>query len=212
MMPFRYSAFLSYRHPKGSLAARFVASLYDSLAAELELLVPEPMFFDQYAFKDKEFSDQALAEALCTSVCMIFVYSPVLYDEERPYCAIEYNAMKILEKHRLEALPPDERRYGLILPIILRGREMVPAEIWEQRQCLDFSGYLGSHSLKRRSDYAQRVRGLADYIARRCEVFRALPHDLFSEDESFALPDREEVIRWIHQNKPGAPKLPPFSS
>jgi hypothetical protein len=145
-MPFRYSAFLSYRHPKGDLAAGFVTSLYESLAA------------------------------------------------------------KFLEKYRLEALPVEERQHGLIIPIILRGLESVPAEL-QDRQSVDFSNFLSTHSLRRRSDYARQVSQLADYIASRCEVFRALPRDLFAEAKSFALPDKNAVIQWIHQNRPGTPEL-----
>jgi hypothetical protein len=199
-MPFRYSAFLSYRHSEGSLAGRFVSGLYDLLSEELELLVPEPVFFDQRAFKDKPFSEQALAEALCESVCMIVVFSPVLFDEQRPYPALEYTAMLTLEAKRLQILPPEDLRQGLIIPIILRGRESIPAEMLNNRIFYNFSDYYSSTNLKRRSDYAKRISQIARYIAQRCEIYRALP-EAFNDASSFCLPEREHVIHMIRGSR-----------
>lgn len=103
-MPFQYACFISYRHGQRKLAERIINDLYETLSGELELLRDEQVFLDRERLRGGYFYNEALAEALCHSACMIVVFTPTYFSRNHTYCAREYKAMEELEKKRLRLL------------------------------------------------------------------------------------------------------------
>src|SRR6267143_1162323 len=114
-MPLRNSCFISFRHGQQPLTQRFVSDLYEGLKAELEALLGREIgiFIDQERLGGGDFFNEAIAEHLCESACLVMVYTPPYFDREHTYCAREYKGMIEIEKTRLQLLPegPD-RTHG----------------------------------------------------------------------------------------------------
>jgi hypothetical protein len=156
-----------------------VRGFYETLAWELELLVPEPVFIDvnelaaQQTVFEKDVNGRALAtalkDALVSSACMVFIYSPVLFNPHKTWCAVEYLAMSYIEKLRSEKSP---LLHSLVVPVVLRGSHDLPAEVISRRY-VDFSNYLGSSSVKRRADFQRTILELANYLTGCCAAARA---------------------------------------
>jgi hypothetical protein len=183
-MPFQYACFISYR-------------LHIALADEIAAWFgpdPERVFLDKRSLDGGDFLDPALANALYRSVCMVIVYSPCYFDRQHTYCAREYKAMLGLEKSRLECLPEDERRHGLIIPVAYRGYDCLPPEL-KSRLCLNLEP--DSISIGEHPDYRRKVKTMADYIVQRCKAFCTLDDDICCDSESFKLPGDEEIRPWL---------------
>ncbi len=118
---FKYACFISYSHGEEALVKNFIDQFKAALKAYLEPWMDEEVFVDVDRLKAGFKYNEALAEAICQSVCMIVVYSPVY--ERRPYCGREYEAMERLEKQRLAHLAGAAGAgfNGLIIPVVLRG-------------------------------------------------------------------------------------------
>ncbi len=199
-MPFRYSCFISFRHGQGELAPGFIKQLFQALSNEIETLIDDlPVYVDWKNLRAGDFYNPALARALCESVCMIVVYTPVYFSHSHTYCAREYRAMQDLEQRRLALLPNvQERQHGLIIPIILRGPDRLPAELRHQRHFYDFSNItLASTELSRHPEYAPLIRTIAEYIAERYHSLRGLTNNSMQECDQFALPDEAEIRPWL---------------
>lgn len=194
MPRFKHACFLSYRHGQQSIKERFIRQLHDGLAAELELLRQERVYVDYERLSGGQFLDPNIARALADSACMIAVYHPTYFDPEHLYCAREYLAMLTLEENRLDALGPGaERENGLIIPIILRGSETLPAEIAKRRIYHDFSKVLLGDVDAGIKGHAAQLRGIAQYIDGRCRALESVRAD----SVSLQLPDDQTVREWI---------------
>jgi len=199
-MPFQHACFISYRHGQGMLAERIINELYKTLSAEIELLRDETVYLDQDRLRGGDFHNDAIAEALCRSVCMIVVFSPIYFSKRHTYCAREYKAMEQLEARRLESLGDAvDRNRGLIIPIVFRGWDYRPPEIKDRRQCHKFDEFLLSDvEIWRHPHYARKIKEIAEYICDRCRMFDALP-EAFDECEDFTLPPDEEIGEWLEE-------------
>jgi hypothetical protein len=132
---------------------------------------------------------------------MIAVLMPTYFDHEKTYCTREYMAMERLEKRRLQQLgamgAADE---GLIIPVVVRGFSDVPGIVRNKRQCHDLTGYsLIDPDLSSNSQYAQRIRGIAEYIHQQCKRLAGLPQDLENCDE-FTVPSEKVSRAWLKKN------------
>jgi hypothetical protein len=200
-MPFEYACFISYRHGQRKLVQRIVNDLYDALCSELEAQFGrDAVYLDRDRLQGGDFYNEALATALCQSVCMIVVFTPAYFDHEHTYCTREYKAMERLETERLRLLPPAYRKHGLIIPIVFRGEKYFPQELKESRQYHNFGDFLlCDPEIWRHPHYASKIKEIADYIADRCSEFRALARqdDPCSCCEEFTLPTEEEISPWL---------------
>src|SRR5262249_35583701 len=160
---FKYSCFISYRHGQRQVAERILSELYESLSGEIELWLSEEVYLDRQRLKGGDYFEEGLSQALCHSVCMIVLYTPVYFDRHHLYCAREYKAMENLERDRLHSLGTQSlSTHGLIIPIICRGKEYLPHEIASTRHYYDFEKYyLGYHNNKARSDWIQAIQTIS---------------------------------------------------
>src|SRR5688572_10566725 len=140
---FKHSCILSYRHGQHAIKERCIRELHDGLAAELELLREEDIYVDYERLKGGQFIDANLGRAIYESACMVMVYHPTYFDLDHTYCAREYRAMVALEQQRLPLLADSrDRGQGLIIPVILRGKDTLPDEIANHRFYEDFSKFM----------------------------------------------------------------------
>ena len=81
-MPIKYACFISYRHGQRKLAERIINDLTEALASELEAWLEEEMYVDRERLKGGDFYNEALAKALCESVCMIMIFTPTYFSAD----------------------------------------------------------------------------------------------------------------------------------
>jgi hypothetical protein len=210
-MSFEHACFISYRHHEQSqLAERFILDLSGALRNELVLMMEEDIFFDRERMQGGTFFNPALANALCKSVCMIVVYTPTYFSRLHTYCAREYRAMEKLEEARLSRLKGQlGRETGLIIPVILRGQELLPETIRAQRQYYTFERfYLSSRELARNRQFEDRVRELASVIHARKRTLAPWADELTCDCHSFTFPTEEEVHPWLENLIPSTHDFP----
>jgi TIR domain len=203
-MGYKYSCFISYQR-QNDLVDKFVKDFRGLLSAEVNPFIGDKLdvFNDASWLMGGESFDKRLAVAMCESVCMVAVYTPTYFSQKSIYSASEYFNMERLEKERLKLLPPKQRAHGLIIPIVLRGADMMPPQIKTSRAFYDFSDYFFSdQQLSGRPEYHRQVREIAKYIADCYETLRGLPELPGGDCKSFKFSDPDEVISWM--NKIGA--------
>lgn len=201
-MPFRYACFVSYRHGQQPALKDLVRRFHDSLAGELELwLGPDlPVYVDEERLKAGHLYNEALAADLCKSVCMIMLFTPTYFDRVHRYCAREYHGMLTLERQRLALLDPEQRQYGLIIPIVFRGESFLPAEIVDRRNHRNFENYtLESRDPSRRGDYRKEIKKVAEYIMGRHAAMDPFSDEICKECDRFSLPRGEDLDDWFTQ-------------
>jgi TIR domain len=202
-MPFRHACFISYRHGQYDLMKRFVEDFYAALASELEAVADLPLYRDLLRLQGGDFYNEELARSLCESVCMIVVYTPTYFNASHRYCTREYAAMKALENSRLAKIQA-EGHHGLIIPVVLRGFDQLPAEIKERRHVYNFDRFLLSdQALAKNPSYNADIKKMAEYIAARCRDLEELQPDC----GQFELPSDQAVEQLVHEL---SGRVPPF--
>jgi TIR domain len=200
MPAFKYSCFISYRHGQGHIKQRFMEEFHHALSDELELLRSQRVFVDKDRLQGGDFYNEALARSVYESATQIVVYQPDYFDVLHPYCAREYRAMRSLEIERLALLRDSgDGQHGLIIPVVLRGVERIPAELKGLRQHEDFSRFmLMDVELNKHPEYAPRIRRIAEYIDARCNALEAADIAFLAAGE-FQFPDEEATLDWIRE-------------
>jgi TIR domain-containing protein len=198
-MSFKYACFISYRHGQRATAEALTENLYKALAGEISLWLNEDVYLDKERLRGGDFYNEALSRALCQSVCMVVLFTPIYFDSEFTYCAREYLAMESLERYRLGLLGDlSVQEHGLIIPVVCRGRELLPDVIKRRRNFFDFEKYyLGSTSLPSKGKVLSDIQDIARYIRARYEELTNLPEDPTNDCTTFDLPSEAEVRRWI---------------
>jgi hypothetical protein len=199
-MPFKYSCFISYRnHEQSELAKNFITELHDALRNELTVRIDKEIFVDSKGIGGGNFVHPTLSRALCTSVCMVPVYTPTYFNRRKPYCAREYHAMETLETRRLARLPqPFSQECGLIFPVILRGEDGLPAQIKDKRFCYNFERFdLGLEPISKNPNFKGDIRAMAKAIHARAEMLEATGEDMTCDCDGFNFPSEEEVLPWL---------------
>jgi hypothetical protein len=198
-MPFQYSCFVSYRHLEQSeLAERFIEDLSSALRSELGPWMDEKIFIDDDRMRAGTLYNPALADALCRSICLLSVYTPNYFSREHIYCAREYRAMENLEKARLSRLVRQQPHEGLIIPIILRGEEVLPPTIRDYRHYYSFERFsLRSRKIARDPQFEKHLRGIAKSIHALKLALAPLADEFTCDCDTFTFPTEEEVRPWV---------------
>jgi hypothetical protein len=201
-MAFQYACFVSYRHHEQSqVAEKFILDFCNALRNELALQMDEELYVDRQRMKIGTTFNEALAVALCRSVCMVMVYTPTYFSRQHLYCAREYRAMEGIEGTRLAHLSERNRReQGLILPVVLRGMNTLPDELRSRRHCYNFERFsLTSRELARNKAFETEVREMAEVIMQRKQLLEAVGIDLTCDCDQFIFPSEDHVRPWIDQ-------------
>jgi len=201
-MPFQHSCFISYRnHEQSQIAERFIADLCEALRNELALRIEEDLFVDREGLRAGALYNPALARALCQSVCMIVVYTPTYFSKRHTYCAREYHAMETLEQKRLTRLQRQlDREHGLIIPIVLRGEDVLPGAIRNTRHYYTFERFsLTSRSLARNAAFEREIRNIAAAVHSRWQMFAPIADAITCDCDAFDLPSEADIQSWLDQ-------------
>lgn len=198
-MPFKNACFVSYRHGQFRLMKRIIDDLEEALCAEIEPLLGDcGVFIDRNRLSGGDKYNEILSAELCYSVCMIVVYTPTYFERSHTFCAREFKAMSQIEKHRLELLAPDERRHGLIIPIVFRGFDDLPVFIRQNTMCCAFKEYdLGCRRIGVHPKYRREINKIAKYIYERRKAFESANIDPCTLCEEFDLPDERDILNWL---------------
>jgi TIR domain len=210
-MPFEHSCFISYRnHDQNALADRFLTELHDALHYELSMQMDSGIYLDRSRMQGGSFFNSALARALCTSACMVPVYTPTYFNRQKLYCAREYHAMETLEARRLARLPERLRREcGLIFPVVLRGKEKLPAKIKDHRTFYNFERFdLASEPISKNPNFKEDIRALARAIQSRAEMLEMADEDLTCDCDTFDFPSEQDVMPWLDAIVPSPQSFP----
>lgn len=206
---FKYACFISYSHGQQDLVKGFIDQFKAALKAYLEPFMDEEVYVDVDRLKAGFKYNEALAQAICQSVCMVVIYSPVY--ERRTYCGREYEAMERLEAKRLGVLAGTGSSKGLIIPVVLRGFKQLPARIQQWRQAIDFSHFtLATQEMSRNPDFVERIQEIAQQIFEHFTAFSAAGDDPCQECLAFSLPDAADVAPWRPQAVVPTPWQPSF--
>jgi hypothetical protein len=197
-MPFKYACFVSYRRSNQSILDRFVKDLSEGLSFELAPYLDLGVFTDLPSLGAGETYEDAITAALCESVCMIPVYTPNYLSAAHPFCAREFRLMQELEKRRLHAMGAEARSRSLIIPVVLRGADMLPEELRASYQCFSFDKYmLGDKKVFRSPGFRKSLESIARYIFDRYRDLQALENQSELGCGGLRLPREEDVRAWL---------------
>jgi hypothetical protein len=194
-MPFKYSCFISYRHGQRKVSEQII----NDLTEELGLWLDKEVYVDRERLRGGDFYNEALAQALCESVCMIVVFTPTYFSVDHTFCTREYKAMEKLEEQRFQVLAGrTDKKRGLIIPLVFRGEDYLPQEIKTNRHCYNFEQFLMSDvEISRHPDYAPKIREIAEIIRKHYDVLMKASSDPCQGCENFALPSEDEIKQWL---------------
>jgi hypothetical protein len=212
-MGFKHTCFISYCHGQYDLVKSFIEQLSRAFRIYLERhmdIDDNSMYIDEERLKPGYKYNEALAQAICESLCMIVVYSPRY--EHHPYCLREFTAMERIEEKRKALLGPKGNGKGFIIPIILGGEGDLPPKIKNSIHYYNFSKFtLASTEIRRNKDFIPDIERICLVIHELCRALAPLHQTLEDIDcTSFQLPGKHEIPPW---RPGGAPPSPlPFPS
>jgi hypothetical protein len=196
-MMFRNSCFVSYRVGTSPGAQRIYKAFCDELHQQTDLYMPRlGVYLDKNRLAGGDFFADVLARELCSSVCMIVLFSPDYFDSEHTFCAREYAGMLKLEERRRERCSELVTvGQGLIIPVVIRGS--LPAPISASRQCYSLSDQLLAAEDVRRKSVRHVLRNIADDVYQRYCLLRARQDELSGLCDGFALPSEADVMTLV---------------
>lgn len=192
-MPFAYSYFISYCHGQEALTT-FVEQLQKALDDELSMHFDYDSYLDTQRLLPGYQHNVTLARAICSSICMIVVYTPNY--ERHSYCLREYQAMEDIATRRKQLLGESAvNDFTPIIPVILR--EEPPAKIKGHIVYCDFSRFsLGTLDIHRNPEYLPDIRRIARTIYQNYQIFEASGVDVCHFCPSFTLPSEQAIRPW----------------
>jgi len=194
-MPIKHACFISYCHGQGSVMRPFVEQLATALGDYLEPYLDQKVYVDSDRLKPGYRFNEALAEAICESLCMIVIYVPKY--ERHPYCGREFAAMELLESGRFQRMGQAvDRKRGMIIPIILRGASAVPERITAERHYADFSKYsTATTNFLTNPEYVSMIQKIVEVIYELYQAVEAAGVDICSDCREFQLPGEAPTWR-----------------
>ncbi len=204
------ACFLSYRHVTD---VEVILDLEQALTNELKMWLakfPKPVFRDDTRLKGGAFFNKVLARELCQSVCMIVVYIPAYFSSENPYCVREYRAMEQIERRRLGLIGgASAKEHGLIIPVVCRDWEGVPAAIRDQRNCYNFEPILmRGRKLSKDKEARAKIAEIARYIRDRHNELTSLRSDPCKGCGTFVFPTEKSVRPWLRKVETSLRRFP----
>jgi hypothetical protein len=205
-----YSCFISYCHGQQELTQKFIDQLTRAVKSYLEPFLDEEVYIDTERLKPGYQHTEKIAEAICRSLCMIVVYSPRY--EKHMYCLREFEAMREVEKKRLEILGKQAMRgKRLIIPIIFRTRidGEIPAELRKTNTYCDFSKFTtASSDISQNAEYVAEIEKIARTIVEHYNALEDAGCDISSTCNEFELPDEENIVVWKKPSHPNQRRFP----
>ena len=193
-MPFKYACFISYPGTQGQMMKAFIDELKQALRDCIDPYLDEQVYIDKEQLAGGDHFNEALAEAICQSLCMVVVYVPKY--ERHEYCRREYRAMELLEQQRA-AICGRERlgNRGMIIPIILRGDGDLPDRIKKHVHYCNFTKYTtASQNIRNNVDCVAQLEAVAQNVYELYQAFEGL--EVCNDCNTFALPSPADAPPW----------------
>lgn len=194
-MALTHGCFISYRHT-GGLSERFVTQFKPALEVylrEMDLPRGEHVWQDRNALLPGEDFNITIARAICSSVCMITVFTQQYFAYDKVYCAREYHAMCEFERQRRALLGDDA--IGFIIPIRLMGDP--PPMIAGEKNYVDMSRFKLHSQLNRAAFFSNEIFRIARQIEECYKWLRRVEPGLGEDCRSFRLTDEEVTRSWM---------------
>jgi hypothetical protein len=192
------ACFISYCHGERELMTTFINQLKSALESSLEPYMDERVVIDTTRLAAGYNYNEALAEAICQSICMVAVLVPKYF--EHAYCRRELEAMKRIETERFNLLGTAATHgRGLIIPIILRGEITdLPPAIKDHIHCADFSKFTTAYPPLATTDkFVQDIERIARFIYEMRKQFRRRLLNPSRDCSRFVLPGEAETNAWM---------------
>ena len=197
-MPFEHACFISYCHNEGKLMTGFMKQLVEALNSTIEIyLKNKKVYIDEELVPGADYQKD-LARAICKSICMVVVYTPAYNQSD--FCLKEFTAMEVIEKKRKLQMQLLGKRIenSLIIPIVLRGGNMLPPKI-KDIEFIDFSKLSLADLVKNifeNEKIIDKIETVAKTIQEHDENFREIA-DVCGDCDSFTLPTEGEITSWF---------------
>lgn len=211
---FEHSAFVSWRNGKkdkttnllkDDLLNEFAIQLHEALEDQLIALTGKDIFIDIQKINGAYFLKAKFSKALCHSACYILIYTPTYFNAEKLYCTAEFLTMKEIEQQRHTILGQITPLKSLIIPIVLRGKDTIPAIFDDIAYRVEFHNWNNTgRKIKKDKKYAGVINDIAKNISELYKEFE--PHatammdackDTIIKDTKT---DRKELIKFIEDN------------
>ncbi|MEO8660214.1 MAG: toll/interleukin-1 receptor domain-containing protein [Bryobacteraceae bacterium] len=171
-MSLKYACFISYRHREQNELLDIIRQIRDELAVQLAQSIDEEPYRDNLLQPGQHYNE-AFAEALCHSACLVAVYNPVY--SESDYCRREWEAMKRIEDKRRALLGNRaDRTMGMIIPVVIKWhtkdpyheKEWLPPQIKGGIEYCDISRLVlrSTKKLREYKEFRDKMRVVADYV------------------------------------------------
>ncbi len=208
-MTIKHACFISYAHSKRRSTGAFIEQLEEAVNECLDARLEQEVYVDENRLKPGFRFNEALAEAICSSVCMITVLSPLYTKSE--YCQREYAGMHKVDKFRREKFGIAKNN-SFIIPVIYAGRdEDIPQSISQHIHYCDFRKFrLGQRRMILNNKFRPKVRQIADEI---CNRYRELTNKLASSNHQFdcsqfQLPTFQSENEWLLEKQAQGQQFP----
>jgi hypothetical protein len=175
--------------------------LKETLESYLEPWLDEEVYIDEDRLLPGYRYDEALAKAICQSICMIVVYTPKY--ERHSYCRREFAAMERIERSRKELLGDRaDAEVNMIIPVIFRGSEDdLPDRLKKVIHHCDFSKYSTvSPDISQNQQYVDEIEKIAKVVYGQYKTFVDLDEKISNHCDLFELPSEEEAEPWRINN------------
>lgn len=130
---YEYHCFISYPRIKNKELAECAERVKESIEADLALNINAPrVFLDQDMAVGTDWETR-LRRALCRSLSMVALCSPIYYHPAHKWCGLEWAAMNGLEDQRLPGAD-----FHAIIPLIVRDPKHLPDSV-SKIQYIDIS-------------------------------------------------------------------------
>ena len=171
-MGIKNACFISYCHGEGRLMNRFVEEFKEALSSSIEPYLDIKIFIDHERLGPGYRYNDALAQAICESLCMVSIVVPKYFKHD--YCLQEVVTMEKIQKIRTKKIgqPALENR-GLIIPVVLRGEvENLPEKMKKHIHCCNFSKFnTSSPKICETGSFVDKIDEIAKYIYELHEIF-----------------------------------------
>ena len=198
----KHACFISYPHGQTRLEYLFLRALKQALEGYLSPynlgIECEIVYYDEERLKPGYRYNEALAQAICESACMVVIFSEKY--ESREYCLREFMAMEqIEEKRRQLAGAMYDRKMGMIVPLFIGGDELeLPSKIRDNIHYCDLRPFFLLNSW-RRIKFQEFIKVVAEEIKDHYKNLQQLYSQQFNSEgsiincNSYNLPDGDSA-------------------
>ena len=209
-MSIEYACFVSYAHSKARKTKAFIEQLAEAVSECLDGRLDLDVYVDKERLTVGVPYNEKLAEAMCQSVCMIVVLSPIY--AQREYCQREFAGINEINKFRKKKLEEKGVSSNFFIPLVYAGRdEEIPPEIKENVQYRDVRKFkLGGRRMIYDKNFEPLCSEIADQICERYDELRELiaTGEKQMDCKNFSLPKFDSPEKWPLKKQSLNPPFP----